>query len=216
MSNVNRPSHATDAHLTYCQGATSRYFDREFQQAAIKIHPGGYAATGSDYAITTVLGSCISACIWSPQLGLGGMNHFMLPDSDKATPLSQGLYGIMAMELLINALMKLGAPRAHFQAKIFGGAQLMPSTGNSLGIGNVGERNAQFIENYLQEERIPIVAKDLLGRQPRRLVFFPKTGAALVKRLGAAPLTAQEIAQQRSSAVRLAQRNAGGSVELFE
>lgn len=198
--------------LTYRQGATSRYFEREFQLPAIKIHPGGYAATATDCVITTVLGSCISACIWSPQLGIGGMNHFMLPDSETAAPLSQGLYGIMAMELLINALMKLGAPRAQLQAKIFGGAQLMQSGS----IGNVGERNVQFVENYLQEERIPIIAKDLLGRQPRRLVFFPKTGAALLKRLGVASLSAQELAQQRSSAVRLAQRNAGGSVEIFE
>lgn len=200
-------------HLTYRQGATSRYFEREFQQPAIKIHPGGYAATATDCVITTVLGSCISACIWSPPLGIGGMNHFMLPDSDSAQTVSQGLYGIMAMELLINALMKLGVPRAHLQAKIFGGAQLMQSNGTA--IGNVGERNVQFVENYLQEERIPIIAKDLLGRQPRRLVFFPKTGEALIKRLGDAQLTAEDIAQQRSSALRLAQRNAGGSIELF-
>ncbi|THJ31294.1 chemoreceptor glutamine deamidase CheD [Lampropedia aestuarii] len=216
MQNAEASKPHSDADLTYCQGATSRYFDREFQQAAIKIHPGGYAATASDYAITTVLGSCISACIWSPQLGIGGMNHFMLPDSDNTAPMSQGLYGIMAMELLINALMKLGVPRAQLQAKIFGGAQLLMPTGNSLAFGNVGERNTQFVENYLQEERIPIIAKDLLGRQPRRLVFFPKTGAALVKRLGAVSFTEQEMVQQSRSALRLAQRNAGGSVELFD
>ncbi|THT98987.1 chemoreceptor glutamine deamidase CheD [Lampropedia puyangensis] len=206
MSNAEHPRR------TFCQGSTQRYFDREFGRPAIKIYPGGYAATAEPVLISTVLGSCISACIWSPQQGIGGINHFMLPESETSDPLSQGLYGIMAMELLINALMKLGVPRTQLQAKIFGGAQLIQPNGT----GNVGERNATFVENYLMTERIPIVAKDLLGRQPRRLVFFPQTGQALIKRLGESTLSPQDIAQQRNSALQLAARNAGGSVELFD
>ena len=140
--------------------------------------------------------------------GVGGMNHFMLPDGD-ATDVS-GRYGSYAMELLINEMLKLGARRETMQAKIFGGAQVM----HNFTTMNVGERNTQFVVSYLRTERIPIVSEDVLDIYPRKVVFFPATGKAMVKRLAHAhpDVLAQE---KRGSAATVVQTTAGGSVDLF-
>lgn len=127
--------------------------------------------------IMTVLGSCIAACIWDSQRRIGGMNHFMLPEG---TPLdASGRYGSYAMELLINEMIKMGARRENMQAKVFGGGQVI----HSFTTMNVGERNTKFVMDCLQTERIPIVSKDVLDIYPRKVVFFPVTGKAMVKRL---------------------------------
>ena len=155
----------------------------------------------------TVLGSCIAACLWDSRSRVGGMNHFMLPDGDMAD--ASGRYGSYAMEVLINEMLKLGARRETMQAKIFGGAQVM----HSFTTMNVGERNTNFVLNYLYTERIPIVSEDVLDIYPRKVVFFPVTGKAMVKRLAHAhPDVAQEV---RGNAVLVAKSNSGGSVDLF-
>ena len=131
----------------------------------------------------------------------------MLPDGDMAD--SSGRYGSYAMEVLINEMLKLGARRETMQAKIFGGAQVM----HNFTTMNVGERNTNFVLNYLHTERIPIVSEDVLDIYPRKVVFFPVTGKAMVKRLAHAhPDVAQEV---RGNAVTVAKSNAGGSVDLF-
>ncbi len=159
--------------------------------------------------IMTVLGSCIAACLWDSRARVGGMNHFMLPDGDLAD--ASGRYGSYAMELLINEMLKLGARRETMQAKIFGGAQVMANFTTM----NVGERNTNFVLNYLQTERIPIVSDDVLDIYPRKVVFFPITGKAMVKRLAHAhpeALVAQEV---RGNAASVAKSTSGGSVDLF-
>jgi chemotaxis protein CheD len=186
------------------------YFDHHFQYNAVKVLPGEYFVTGENMVICTVLGSCIAACLWDRTLNLGGMNHFMLPDGDSSD--SSGRYGSYAMELLINEMIKLGARRETMQAKIFGGGQVMANFTTM----NVGERNTEFVTQYLQTERIPIVSEDVLDIYPRKVVYFPATGKAMVKRLAHAhpeELVAQERA--RGSAAQLAKTNAGGSVDLF-
>ena len=186
------------------------YYDAHFQHNAVKVAPGEYFVSREDILIVTVLGSCIAACLWDRNRRIGGMNHFMLPDGDSAEV--SGRYGSYAMELLINEMLKLGARRESLQAKIFGGAQVM----QSLNILNVGERNTAFVNQYLRTERIPIVSEDVLGISPRKLVFFPATGKAMVKRLGRAypeELARQEQAQGNAAAV--VRRTAGGSVDLF-
>lgn len=188
------------------------YHDREFGMDGVKIYPGGYLATQQACVLTTVVGSCISVCLWDAGIAAGGMNHFMLPDADLQPRQTHGLYGLAAMELLINALMKLGATRNSLRAKVFGGAQLMQGPG----VHNIGQRNAAFIEDYLRTEGIPVLAQDVLGRQPRRLAFFPREGRVLLKRLGDMAVTERELLRQRDSALSLARRNAGGSFELFE
>jgi len=197
-------SHASE------QIATNLYYDRTFDCDAAKILPGEYYFTSKDMMIVTVLGSCIAACLWDRFMRIGGMNHFMLPDGDSSDV--SGRYGSYAMELLINEMLKLGARRESMQAKIFGGAQVMANFTTM----NVGERNTSFVTEYLQTERIPIVSEDVLDIYPRKVVFFPSTGKAMVKRLAHAhpeALVQQEIS--RGSAAAVARNTAGGSVDLF-
>ncbi len=185
------------------------FFDHHFQYEAVKVLPGEYFMTGEDLVIMTVLGSCIAACLWDGKAKVGGMNHFMLPDGDSMDAF--GRYGSYAMELLINEMLKSGARRESMQAKIFGGAQVM----HSFTTMNVGERNTQFVIDYLQTERIPVVSKDVLDIYPRKVCFFPVTGKALVKRLAHShpeELVAQE---RKGNAATVARSTAGGSVDLF-
>jgi chemotaxis protein CheD len=186
------------------------YFDPHFQLNAAKVLPGEYFVSRQDMTIVTVLGSCIAACLWDRSMRVGGMNHFMLPDGDSSDV--SGRYGSYAMELLINEMLKLGARRESMQAKIFGGGQVMANFTTM----NVGERNTSFVTEYLQTERIPIVSQDVLDIYPRKVVFFPSTGKAMVKRLAHAhpeALVQQEFS--RGNAAVVARNTAGGSVDLF-
>lgn len=190
--------------------ASFYYFDHHFQYNAVKVLPGEYFVTGENIVICTVLGSCIAACLWDRILNVGGMNHFMLPEGDSAD--SSGRYGSFAMELLINEMVKLGSRRENMQAKIFGGGQVMANFTTM----NVGERNTDFVTQYLQTERIPIVSEDVLDIYPRKVVYFPATGKAMVKRLAHAhPEALVEQERSRGSAAQLAKTSAGGSVDLF-
>jgi chemotaxis protein CheD len=185
------------------------YLDHHFQHNAVKVLPGEYFVSEESMVIMTVLGSCIAACLWDSRARIGGMNHFMLPDGDLAD--ASGRYGSYAMELLINEMLKLGARRETMQAKIFGGAQVM----HNFTTMNVGERNTNFVLNYLHTERIPIVSEDVLDIYPRKVVFFPVTGKVMVKRLAHAhpeALVAQEV---RGNAATVAKTTSGGSVDLF-
>ena len=184
------------------------YRDHHFKQDAVKVLPGEYYVTQDDMMVMTVLGSCIAACIWDPKVRVGGMNHFMLPDGAGDTT---GRYGSYAMELLINEMIKLGARREWMQAKVFGGGQVM----HSFTTMNVGERNTQFVLDYLQTERISVVSKDVLDIYPRKVCYFPSTGKAMVKRLAHSHPETLEIQERKGSAASLAKNNAGGSVDLF-
>lgn len=160
--------------------ATTRYYDRQFDTAAMKVLPGEYYATADDLMITTLLGSCVAVCLYDPKARLGGMNHFLLPEGDPNDLLSAtGRYGVYAMEMLINHLVKLGGRRDHFRAKIFGGGSVIKGMVHS----KVGHNNAEFIKAYLHNEGIPVDAEDLLDIYPRRVNFFPATGRALMKKL---------------------------------
>ena len=160
--------------------ATNRYYDRHFDSEAAKILPGEYFVTDSGMLLVTVLGSCVAACIRDTKTGMGGMNHFMLPDDGgRETVGASARYGTYAMEVLINHLLKMGARRNSLEAKVFGGGAVMASLASS----NVGTRNAEFVLNYLKVEKIPIVAKDLLDSYPRKVYYFPDTGRVMVKKL---------------------------------
>jgi chemotaxis protein CheD len=189
------------------------YFDRHFGVQAAKILPGGYYVSTTDMVLVTVLGSCVSACIRDRTLGIGGMNHFMLPDtgSDSRDPVSAtARYGVYAMEILVNQLLKRGARRAGLEAKVFGGGNVMPGFATA----HVGSRNAVFVKKFLATENIPIVAEDLLDMHPRKVYFFPKTGRVLVKRL--ITLHNDTIAQrERDYGQRLNEKPVVGDVELF-
>lgn len=163
--------------------ATNLYYDRTFDSEAAKIGPGEYYFTDQNMMIVTVLGSCVSACIRDSITGIGGMNHFMLPDGAKAdldSPVSESMrYGNYAMEVLINQLMRQGAKRENLEAKIFGGGNVLRSFTTNM----VGDRNAEFVKKYLTEEGISITGEDLLDVYPRKVYYFPKTGKVMVKKL---------------------------------
>jgi len=182
------------------------YFDSHFGNDAVKILPGEYFVHDEDILIMTTLGSCIAACLWDRQARVGGMNHFMLPDGGGAP--ESGRYGSYAMELLINELLKRGASRGSLEAKVFGGAQVI----SGMSTLNVGERNTQFVIDYLRTEHITILSRDVLDVYPRKVCFLPASGKAMVKRL--APGNADAVAAQERAAAQRAARSSG-SVDLF-
>ncbi len=140
---------------------------------------GEYHAQGTPGVISTVLGSCVAACLYDDIMGIGGMNHFMLPESSRDEPMSAS-YGIHAMELLINEIMKMGGDRRRLKAKYFGGARLF---WNKLGSMDVGGSNVAFIQSFLETEKIPVIASHVGGEQGMRVRFLPHTGQAFVSPL---------------------------------
>lgn len=182
------------------------YYDPALDADVIKLLPAEWRVSSEPIALATVLGSCVAACIFDGSAKVGGMNHFMLPDAAPGD--ASARYGAHAMELLINGLLKHGAMRSRLQAKVFGGGNVLPG----MTLDPIGTRNGNFVLNYLSAERIPIIAQDLFGVQPRKVCFFVRTGRTLVKRLPAAG----EIARvERAYRSQLAQKPVAGSVELF-
>ncbi len=193
--------------------ATNLYFDRNFDADAAKVLPGEFYVTGKDMLLVTVLGSCVAACIRDSQNGIGGMNHFMLPDAalEENTPMSSAArYGTYAMEVLINSLIKMGARRAYLEAKVFGGGNVLAG----LTVANVGERNAEFVQRFLKTEKIRIVASDLVDVYPRKVYFFPATGKVMVKKLRTVHNNTI-FERETDYGSRLKKSSVGGEVELF-
>jgi chemotaxis protein CheD len=121
--------------------------------------------------LTTLLGSCVAACIRDPLAGVGGMNHFLLPgDTDHAGQNAGENYGVHLMELLINGLMREGAKRDRLEAKLFGGARMMK------GLSDIGQRNSEFAMRFLKYESIQLVGSDFGGERGRRITYSPATG----------------------------------------
>jgi chemotaxis protein CheD len=177
------------------QQPSASYFDREFATRVVKILPGEFYATADGTAITTLLGSCVSVCLFDRFSGVGGMNHFMLPQvlqgsntsrcSDPSATTCDAVcsarYGACAMRQLLQRLQALGASHSRLEAKLFGAARVM------AGMSDIGEKNASFALGYLEEYGIPVVASDLGSTCPRKVVFFPASGRAVVKRIRELP-----------------------------
>ncbi|MCY7319694.1 MAG: chemoreceptor glutamine deamidase CheD [Ramlibacter sp.] len=194
--------------------APIRYFDRAFQVEAVKILPGQYYAASGDGAITTVLGSCVSTCLWDPLRRIGGMNHFMLPGDGEAaaSPVAPSArFGVYAMEVLINEMVHLGADRRRMVAKVFGGGRVLQGF-DAL---DVGAKNCQFVLEFLATETIPVVARDLLDVYARKLHFFPATGKVQLKKLHILPNDTVNQ-REREYQSRLDHSPAGGEVEIFQ
>jgi len=190
--------------------ASHHYHERRFDVTAVKLLPGEYYVSGDDIVLTTVLGSCVSACLYDSGVGVGGMNHFMLPDAGEGVASSSARYGSYAMELLINELLKRGARRKSLEAKVFGGANVLRGFTEN----HVGMRNSKFVREYLAAERIRIVAEDLLDTHPRKIFFFPKTARVLVNSMPLAGATAA-LATESAYGKRLQSAPVQGDVELF-
>ncbi len=182
-----------------------------------KVQPGEFYITvaHAEEAITTVLGSCIAACIRDPSASIGGMNHFMLPeeaqhgrgDWREAVGLATR-YGSYAMESLINGLLKLGARRERLEVKLFGGGQVL-----DVEI-PVGLRNIEFAHRWLRTEGLPVVAQDVGGKTPRRIVYFPASGTVKVKQLRAVE-SRDVLTSERRYLGDVAARPLVGEIELF-
>ena len=184
------------------------FHDPAFGRAAVKVLPGEFFVHDQDLVVTTTLGSCVSACLHDHGAGVGGMNHFMLPDG--ADGGASGRFGAFAMELLINEMIKRGARRGAMTAKIFGGGQVVKSLAGT----SIGEKNVAFVETFLAQERIAIVARDVLDICPRKIVLFPHSGKVMCKRLPATHGAEFEQQEARYRA-QLVQQPRSGAVELF-
>lgn len=156
--------------------------DREGNPLArVSIHIGEVLVAREPSSVFTLLGSCVSACLFDPQNRLGGMNHILLPGrADLSRFDDAARYGINAMELLINSLMKAGARRGSLQAKVFGGARVLNNVPEEL---SPGRRNVAFLLEFLQMEQIPLLSRHVGGDRPMRVFFHTHTGEAFVQRV---------------------------------
>ena len=193
-----------------------RFWEPRTGHWTARLLPGEYYVTRANEAILTVLGSCISACVRDPQLGIGGMNHFMLPEeagdrNNSWLDPKLGLatrYGSYAMESLLNQLLKLGASRSRLEVKIFGGGRILSS------MTDIGQRNIDFVLEYARLEGLRLSAQDVGGMQPRKIVYYPADGKVRVRRLNS---VSHNIAdRERDYMHKLHGQNDGGEVELFQ
>jgi chemotaxis protein CheD len=190
------------------------YWNSTHGKYTVRVLPGEYYVSAGDEVIMTVLGSCVSACIRDPVAGIGGMNHFMLPEGAAPGPGESGLlseparYGAYAMEHIINTILANGGRREQLEIKLFGGAGVLRT------MSDVGVCNINFVHDYLSTENLPVVAEDLGGLHPRKLLYFPATGRARVRKLpgsGENDVSRLELEYRRS----LLQKPVSGEIDLF-
>lgn len=191
-----------------------RYWDPAQACMTVKVLPGEFYVSTQNELVTTVLGSCVSACIHDARRGIGGMNHFMLPeprgerDSWTATASRAARYGSDAMEQLINAILVAGGQRADLQVKIFGGGRVLAQ------LTDIGQRNIDFVQHYIATEKLNLCASDLGDVYPRQVQFFPNSGRARVRLLRRHD-DVQLVADEPGYLKRLANDPIKGEVELF-
>lgn len=157
-----------------------RTFDAATGKHVVKIFSGDYyVSTQPDEMLATILGSCVAACIRDPIMGIGGMNHFLLPGSEGmiTTTGDAARYGVYAMESLINGILKAGGHKDRLEIKVFGGGNVL---NNST---KIGSKNAAFIRDFLKREGFRITSEDLEGDQPRRVHYYPDTGKVMMRKL---------------------------------
>ncbi|GBF56395.1 chemoreceptor glutamine deamidase CheD [Candidatus Phycosocius bacilliformis] len=142
----------------------------------IHVNQGEHEASGDPgVCLTAILGSCVAICLHDRAAKVGGMNHFLLPESPDAIHDAHGRYGAYLAELLINDLMRLGAVKSRLEAKVFGGGKMFQ------GLRDVGATNAAFAQRFLEAEGIPILGGSTEGTNARRVEFWPATGRAFQK-----------------------------------
>jgi len=143
------------------------------------LYPGQIFAQKDMCMVTTVLGSCISVCLWDPVLNTGGINHYMLPLWN-GEGLPSPKYGSVAIPKLIGKMLSMGSKKENLKAKVFGGGSVIQT---SSGLLNVGERNIMLAEDMLADENIPIISKDVGGNRGRKLIFCTGTGVVLMRKI---------------------------------
>jgi len=201
-------------HFAEGEGLATLFFqDREFSLPSVKVLPNQYFVTRRDMMLTTVLGSCVAACLRDPVAGVAGLNHFMLPDNMTNAAQPSMRYGKVAMDVMIEHMLRDGARIERIEAKVFGGGAVLAN----MTMLNIGDRNADFVERYLQQIGIAICARDLRGNAPRRVNYFAADGKALVRRLARSAdvpvLRQQEEALLRETRLPLTAPEAGQSLQ---
>jgi chemotaxis protein CheD len=188
------------------------YFCRRFKTQAVRVLPGAHYVTQGDEMIVTLLGSCVAACIRDPAVGIGGLNHFMLPGlphDGKDAAEAPLRYGSVAMEWLINDILKRGGQRSRLEVKVFGGGNIL------IGLREIGKANEDFVIRYLKEEGFRIAARDLGGTRPRRIHYFPGTGKVMVATLRATE-ERRAIEEEHLYRRKLIAEPMDGGIELFD
>ncbi len=190
-----------------------RRYDARVEAWCATLLPGDYYVTANGEAITPVLGSCVSACAFDPVLGIGGMNHFMLPLDSPGSEWGQSLsaatrYGNVAMERMINDMLKMGASRSSLQFKLVGGGRVLAA------MTDIGARNISFVKDYVRTEGFRVIAQDLGGDSPRKVLFFAADGRMRVRKLDSAP-DRDLVEREKSYLTQLDATPQAGDIELF-
>jgi len=191
----------------------NRYWDKHNEHFTAKILPGEFYVTKLDEMITTVLGSCIAVCAFDPCSGLGGMNHFMLPNSggESTDILSKSFrFGDVAMERMINEMIKAGANVHQIVFKAFGGGVMLAN------MTDIGGKNIEFLHKFMQMEGLKLTASDLGGPHPRKVNFYVDTGRIRMKKI---EHMHNDTIARREDTYRATidnQPDTGGDVELFD
>lgn len=207
---VTRPRIGSRQRGDGAAGVKGGYHDSKLGAKVVNIVVGGCIVTGEDnMAISTTLGSCIAACLFDPVARIGGMNHFLLPDSTDDRLSTSSRYGSAAMEQLINRILSATGRRDRLRAKIFGGANV---TNGTL---DIGLRNIEFVMEYLADEGIPTLSWDVGGTQARAIRFFPASGKSLRRLLGDARVAKDILASEASFLDNLRHTKIEGDIELF-
>jgi chemotaxis protein CheD len=178
-------------------------------KSRVRVYTGDVAISTRPVVLEALLGSCVAVCLHDPRLGAGGMNHILLPGDRRDTRSTR--FGVNAMELLINELMKKGADRRRLVAKAFGGANVLPG----LRLATIGHDNAQFVLRFLAAEKIPLIAQRLGGTHPVRVSFGTDTGKASVRSVDGSQLPKLIHAEDSYWRAHLADGYVSGEVTMF-
>ncbi|MEL6234184.1 MAG: chemoreceptor glutamine deamidase CheD [Pseudomonadota bacterium] len=198
------------SNATSARAGSGTFWDAKMNVMTRTVLPGDHAIEiGGDVALVTLLGSCVAACVRDPKTGTGGLNHFLLPDGAGADK-GSARYGVNAMELLINDILKQGGRKDRLEAKVFGGGNVIDVSAEET----VGDRNGRFVTEYLRREGITLIAADLGGARARRVFYFPTSGRATVLKL---PVAENRRLRQEELALKARAQSAprSGGVELF-
>jgi len=179
------------------------YCDKD-ERVIARIVAGEFYVTRAQEVISTLLGSCIAACIWDPAVQIGGMNHFLLPDHDESSRSAR--YGAFAMEHLVNRILMAGGQRDRLSVKLFGGGDVMN------GSRGIGRRNIEFAREYVRKEGFRLVGEDVGSHFSRVVRFFPDVGRARVRKT---PIAAKLVIAEVAACERQSSANTSGGVELF-
>lgn len=184
----------------------SRYWEARLNSFVVQVLPGELHVTDEDVVISTVLGSCVSACVRDVRRGIGGINHFMLPNALRGDQGDSARYGVYALECLVNQVLAGRGKKVDLEVKVFGGGRVID------GGGDIGKGNIDLVRAFFQAEKLPIASEDLGDTYARRIRYWPKSGRAQCQRIPMAKATEVVQSEKRAASAPVA---TAGSVELF-